>query len=63
LWSRVADKGLGLWLMETMLSHPELRGVSAWLLKTRDAHGLYAQLGFAALTDPELYMRRANKTE
>jgi GNAT superfamily N-acetyltransferase len=51
-------QGLGRWLMETMLGHPDLRGVSAWLLKTRDAHGLYERIGFGALADPELYMRR-----
>jgi len=56
-------KGLAGWLMQTMLSHPELREVSAWLLKTRDAHGLYERLGFTPLAEPELYMRRTGTTE
>jgi GNAT superfamily N-acetyltransferase len=37
--------GLGRWLVETMLAHPELPRVR-WVLHTNDAHGLYSQLGF-----------------
>lgn len=37
--------GLGKWLMETIIGHPELATVR-WLLHTRDAHGLYRQFGF-----------------
>ena len=51
-------RGLARWLMETIVSHPALRDVRSWLLKTRDAHGLYAKLGFAAPPDPERFMRR-----
>ncbi len=40
-------RGLGKWLVESLLSHPYLRGVK-WLLHTRDAHGLYRQFGFQA---------------
>jgi GNAT superfamily N-acetyltransferase len=40
-------QGLGRWLVETMLVHPELDGVR-WALHTGDAHGLYRQLGFEA---------------
>jgi|SRR5579884_790133 len=39
-------RGLGRWLVETALTHPEIGDVR-WLLHTRDAHGLYARLGFA----------------
>jgi ribosomal protein S18 acetylase RimI-like enzyme len=52
-------RGLARWLMETILGHPELQEVRAWQLKTRDAHGLYARVGFARPSDPERYMRRA----
>lgn len=38
-------QGLGRWLVETMLAHPELPRVR-WVLHTNDAHGLYSQLGF-----------------
>jgi GNAT superfamily N-acetyltransferase len=37
--------GLGRWLVETIVSHPELATVG-WLLHTRDAHHLYRQVGF-----------------
>lgn len=38
-------RGLGVWLVETILSHPELRGLRM-LLATADAQGLYARFGF-----------------
>jgi GNAT superfamily N-acetyltransferase len=53
-------RGLGLSkrLMQAMVSHPELQGLRRWLLATRDAHGLYAQFGFASLRHPERWMER-----
>ncbi|HMU11272.1 MAG TPA: GNAT family N-acetyltransferase [Ferruginibacter sp.] len=49
-------KGLSKWLMETIMSHPDLQGLRRWLLATRDAHGLYAQYGFVPLDKPERIM-------
>lgn len=40
-------RGLGRWLVDTMLCLPELRDVRRWLLGTRDAHQLYRKLGFS----------------
>jgi GNAT superfamily N-acetyltransferase len=37
--------GLGLWLVETLVAHPNLAGLR-WLLHTRDAHDLYRRAGF-----------------
>jgi GNAT superfamily N-acetyltransferase len=51
-------QGLSKWLVATILDHPELRDVWRWLLATRDAHGLYAQFGFAPLADPVRWMLR-----
>lgn len=51
-------QGLGGWLIETILAHPELRCVWRWLLATRDAHDLYAKFGFATLAEPERWMLR-----
>lgn len=51
-------KGLGKWLMETILSHPDLQGLRRWLLATRDAHGLYGQFGWKPLEKPERWMGR-----
>jgi len=49
-------RGLGKWLMECVLEHPRLQGLRRWSLVTRDAHGLYAQLGFGPLKKPQNYM-------
>jgi GNAT superfamily N-acetyltransferase len=52
-------RGLGRWLVEVVTGLPELRRVRRWLLGTRDAHGLYRQVGF---TEPRagLLMERAD---
>src|SRR6266487_206447 len=39
-------RGIGRWLSETMLAHPQLQGLRRVSLLTRDAAPLYAQLGF-----------------
>jgi N-acetylglutamate synthase-like GNAT family acetyltransferase len=49
-------RGLSVWLVETVLAHPELQGLKRWLLATKDAHGLYAKYGFEPLADPERWM-------
>ena len=48
--------GLGKWLIETVMSHPDLQGLRRWTLATRDAHGLYRQFGWEALSNPERWM-------
>ena len=39
-------RGLGRWLIETVAGHPDLQEQRAFVLATRDAHGLYAKLGW-----------------
>ena len=51
-------QGLSKWLMETIVTHPELQGLRRWMLATRDAHGLYQQFGFTELPDPTRFMTR-----
>lgn len=51
-------QGVSKWLMETIISHPELQGLRRWVLATRDAHTLYEKFGFHALTFPERWMER-----
>lgn len=51
-------QGLSKWLMETILSHPDLQGLRRWVLATRDAHALYEKFGFHALTFPDRWMER-----
>ena len=50
--------GLSKWLMECIMSHPDLQGLRRWSLATRDAHGLYEKFGFKALPAPERCMER-----
>lgn len=39
-------RGLGIWLVECVLSHPELAAMRRWMLATQDAHELYRRFGF-----------------
>ena len=55
-------RGLGKWLVQTILENPELQGLRRWLLATRDAHGLYRQYGFVALENPDRYMTKFDPT-
>ena len=48
--------GLGKWLMECVMSHPDLQGFRRWNLATRDAHGLYGPFGFKPLAAAERFM-------
>ena len=48
--------GLGVWLMEVIMSHPDLQGLRRFMLATRDAHGLYQKFGFQAPALPERLM-------
>ena len=50
--------GLGKWLIETIVTHPELTGLRRWILVTRDAHDLYRKCGFTELRNPERFMER-----
>ncbi len=51
-------QGLGKWLVETILAHPDLQGLRRWVLATKDAHSLYSRFGFAPLKRPERWMER-----
>ncbi|MFD2146860.1 GNAT family N-acetyltransferase [Mucilaginibacter antarcticus] len=48
--------GLSKWLMQTIKNHPDLQGLRRWSLATADAHRLYNQFGFTAVTKPEVWM-------
>jgi len=51
-------RGLGRALVRFALDHPEHREVLRWLLGTKDAHDVYAPLGFRPLDDPSRFMER-----
>ena len=53
-------RGLGTWLVECTVSHPELQGLRRRLLGTRDAHGLYEKFGFTPLRRPQTFMEIFN---
>jgi GNAT superfamily N-acetyltransferase len=53
--------GLGKWMMQCVMAHPDLQGLRRMMLVTSDAHGLYARHGFAASKHPERIMERIAK--
>lgn len=60
-------QGLSKWLVEVLLSHPQLQGLRRFMLATADAHTLYQRFGFQhptpgrllELTRPNLYLEHA----
>ncbi len=54
-------KGYSKELMKTILEYSELEKVKTWMLKTKDAHGLYQQFEFAEPKYPEKIMERILK--
>lgn len=54
-------KGLSKWLMETIMTHPNLQGMRRWILLTGDAQGLYRQFGWTDITDPTKWMEIHSK--
>jgi GNAT superfamily N-acetyltransferase len=50
-------KGLGVWLVETIVGDPELAGLR-FVLATADAHGLYERFGFGPVDAARLMERR-----
>ena len=49
-------QGIGQKMVRFALSHPELKDVNQWILRTLDAHGVYKKLGFEPLKNPEKWM-------
>lgn len=54
-------RGISKALLAHILAHPGLQGLRRMLLATADAHGLYAQYGFTALSGPERMMERLDQ--
>lgn len=50
--------GLGKWLLQCIMAHPELENINKWMLATKDAHSLYKKFGFKTLKTPEFYMEK-----
>jgi GNAT superfamily N-acetyltransferase len=53
--------GLGAAVVHVLLDLPEVRAMRRLLLATRDAHALYARLGFTQVEDPRPFMQILRK--
>jgi GNAT superfamily N-acetyltransferase len=49
-------RGVGAWMVEAVLAHPDLQGLRRFALWTRDAAGLYARYGFSTNMPASTYM-------
>jgi GNAT superfamily N-acetyltransferase len=54
----VRGQGIGRAIVTWFLDHPDFAGLRRIGLVTRDAHGVYAALGFAPLARADRYMER-----
>ena len=54
-------KGYSKELMKAIHKEPKLQSCKVWMLKTADAHPLYKQFGYTALSHPEKMMERIIK--
>ena len=53
-------KGLSKWLINEIMTHPNLQGLRRWILLTDTAEWLYKKYGFKTLPHPEIYMEKHN---
>jgi len=49
-------QGIGQAMVRFAVTHPDLRDVYQWLLRTSDAHGMYGKCGFVPLEDTDRWM-------
>lgn len=59
---RHRGKGLGTWLAQEVLTHPDLTRVQRWLLSTLDAHAVYERAGWRAVEKPDWMMEVVRST-
>ena len=55
-------RGLGHQLVEAIVADPDLAAMKRLMLATADAHGVYADVGFTPLRQPERWMERPGET-
>jgi GNAT superfamily N-acetyltransferase len=48
--------GLSKWMVECVLSHPDLQNLRRFCLGTRDAHTLYERFGFQVTKSPQNFL-------
>lgn len=51
-------RGIGSWMIEEILTHPDLQGLRRVSLLTRDAQALYERFGFSTRMATSTYMER-----
>lgn len=51
-------QGIGSWMVEAIIAHPDLQGLRRIALLTRDAQALYAKFGFTTDMPVSTYMER-----
>jgi N-acetylglutamate synthase-like GNAT family acetyltransferase len=51
-------QGVSKKLMEAILSHSDVKDLQLIMLRTQDAHALYAQFGFSPLQNPSMTMAK-----
>lgn len=49
-------QGIARAMVRALMDHPSVATVRRFMLATRDAHGVYAELGFTPLSTPERWM-------
>ncbi len=52
--------GLGKWVMDNVLEHPDVKPARRKILLTKDAHAFYEKFGFHGLEVTEKYMERVD---
>ncbi|WNO53739.1 GNAT family N-acetyltransferase [Stakelama saccharophila] len=57
----VRGQGIGRRMVRWFLDHPDFQDIRRMALVTRDAHGVYATLGFGPPARPELFMERLSE--
>jgi GNAT superfamily N-acetyltransferase len=55
-------EGLGVFLVQSAMDHPEVQGIRLLLLGTSDAHGLYRRFGFGAASENLMELRAGGST-
>ena len=54
-------QGHSRWLMDQVMTHPDLQGLRRWILLTRDAHELYKKYGWTPIAIPDRWMEKHEK--
>ncbi len=49
-------QGLSKWMMEGVMSHPDVKNLRRFCLATKDAHSLYKKFGFEVTQTPHNWM-------